>query len=116
MSSSSSGSRYATPSQNSTSLDRDRVDRRAQAADERLRRGLEQELVDAVVRAVGGQLLEVEVLALGHPHLDEVQEVHRERQVGAFARVDLEREAVGRERGDVVVAEPLDRLQRGPRV
>ena len=36
--------------------------------------------VDAAVgRAVGGQLLEVPVLALRHAHLDQVQRVHRQR-------------------------------------
>src|ERR1700674_5630581 len=81
-------------------FDRDGVHRRTGAAHDRLGRRLEEELVHAVVGAVGGERLEHEVLALGHPHVDEVQQVYGERAVLALGREDLVRVAVGGDRGD----------------
>src|SRR5437899_783537 len=88
--------------------------RRAEAVDEGLGGGREQEVVDAVGRAVGGERLEVEVLALRHPHEDEVQHVHRQHEpVVELLHVEvLERDRVGGHGGDVVVAEPLGRPER----
>ena len=73
----------------------------------------EQELVDAVGRAVGGELVEVPLLALGHAHVAQLDHVHREEErVLARARVRLEHVRVVRDRGDVVVVQPLERRRR----
>src|SRR5664279_5007776 len=52
----------------SRSLDRQRVDRRADRAGDRDRRRHEHELVDLVGGAIVGELLEIEDLAHGHAH------------------------------------------------
>ena len=63
--------------------------------------------------AVGGELVELPLLALGHPHVAQVDHVHREQErVRPRPRIGLERVRVGRDRGDVVVVQPLERLRR----
>ena len=91
-------------------LDRHRNDGRPGAAGDGLGGGGEQERVPTVGRAVGRQLLEVPVLALGHAHLDQVDRVHRERHRALEVDV-LERRVVGGDRRDVVVVEPVDALR-----
>src|SRR6056297_184256 len=61
------------------SLDGHRVDGRSETTHERLRTGLEQEVVSTVGRTVGRELLEVPVLPLGETHLDQVQAMDREQ-------------------------------------
>ena len=58
------------------SFDRDRRHHAAHRVRERQRRRVEEHRVAAVVGAVGGEVFEVEVLALRHPHVDEVEDVH----------------------------------------
>ena len=84
-------------------------DGRAGATGDRLGVGDEQHLVDAVGGAVGGQRLEVEVLALGEAHVAELDHVHREQHRRVLAGVHLHRQRVGGDGGDVVAAEPADR-------
>ena len=67
-------------------LDRGRRDRRADRAGERQRRGDEQEVVLAVGRAVGGEVVEVPVLALREAHVAEVDHVHGHEHVRVLAR------------------------------
>ena len=66
-----------------------------------------------VVAAVGGagvgQLVEEPVLALGHPHLHQMEEVHGQGEVGILAGVDLEHHGVDGHRGHVAGVEPLGR-------
>src|SRR3954447_17689283 len=91
------------------------VHRGAGGAGEGLGRGFQEEGVDAVVGAVGGEGLEVPVLSLGEADVAEVQEVDREEQVRALAGEDLEGEVVGGDGGDVVVSEPWDGVDAGTR-
>src|SRR5215208_3542570 len=57
------------------SFDGDWVDGRAAATGERDRRRFQQKVVFTVGRAVGGEVLEVEVLALCHPHVAQLQQM-----------------------------------------
>src|SRR5882757_11468255 len=78
----------------------------AGAAGDGLGRGGEEERRPTVGGAVGGQRLEVPVLALHHPHLHEVQRMDRERY-GTLEVDALEGGVVGGDCGNVAVVEPL---------
>ena len=82
---------------------------------ERQRRCDEQEVVLAVGRAVGGELVEMPVLALREPHVAAGGSCARAGTRAVLARIDLERDRVGRDRGDVVVVQPFDRHRRQAR-
>ena len=81
---------------------------------EGVRRRLEEEGVHTVVRAVGGQRFQLEVLSLDHPHLDQVEQVDGEEQIVALAREHLEAHRVRRDCGHVVPAEPANGVHTGP--
>src|SRR2546422_543779 len=81
------------------SFDRERVDRRADGAGERQRRRHEEELEDAVPRAVFGQLVEREDLADQHAHVGDEDLVHGLVAVGNLVGPHLHAPRVGGDGG-----------------
>ena len=70
-----------------------------------------------VIRAVGGQLFEVEVLALRQAHHDQVEAVDREDRTGdsRIPRQNLERHRVGGDGGHLALMEELGRPEADAR-
>src|SRR5262245_14206397 len=93
------------------SLDRLRIDRRAGAARDDQRRAAEEELVDAVLVAVFGQLLEIEDLAHAQPHGRDHHPVPRLVRLGGLVRPHLDAPGVGADRRDLLVLAPVTVLE-----
>ena len=74
--------RYEATSRARASLDRDRVDWRADPTDHLQRRRRELERVAAVFAAVGCERLQIPVLAEHQPHVPQRQQVHRQVRAG----------------------------------
>src|SRR5262245_51658187 len=91
----------------SGSLDGLRVDRRAGAAGDDQRRAAEEELVDAVLLAVLGQLLEIENLAHAQAHGRDHHPVPRLVRLGGLVRPHLDAPGVGADRRDLLVLAPV---------
>ena len=72
--------------------------------------------VAPVVGAVGREHFEVEVLALGHAHVDEMQNVHREDRVLTLAREHLEVEPPSPERREGCFRKPPHNPQKRVRL
>ena len=75
------------------------------------RRRDEHALVDAVGRAVGRELVEIEQLADEQAEVAQRGDVPREELVAGFGRHDRARGGVGRDHRDVVLVQPRDRPQ-----
>src|SRR5262244_4463300 len=88
-----------------------RVDGRAGAARDDQRRAAEKELVDAVLLAVLGQLLEIEDLAHAQAHGRDHHPVPRLVRLGGFVRSYLDAPGVGADRGDFFVLAPVAVLE-----
>src|SRR5919201_1909222 len=97
-------------------LDRDRVERRARPVRYVQRLGGHEELVAPVVRAILGELLEVPDLAERDPEVPYQALVDREESFGGvLERLDLDRHVVHRNRGDRLLVDPVDALERDAR-
>src|SRR5215470_14272888 len=95
----------------SGSLDRLRIDRRAGAAGDDQRRAAEEELIDAVLVAVLGQLLEIEDLAHAQAHGRDHHPVPRLVGFRGLVRTHLDAPGVGADRGDLLVLAPVAVLE-----
>src|SRR5262249_42276067 len=93
------------------SFDRLRVDRRAGGARDDQRRPAEEELVDAVVRAVLGEFLEIEDLAHAQAHRRDHHPVPRLVRLGGLVGADLDAPSVRADRGDLLVVAPVAVLE-----
>src|SRR5712692_5565213 len=97
------------------SRDGERVHRRADGAGERQRRRHEEELVDARVRAVLGQLVEREDLADQHAHVGDEDLVDWLVAVGNLVGAYFHAPGVGGDRRQLVIVEPADARKRESR-
>src|SRR5438132_779859 len=95
----------------SVSLDRLRVDRRASAAGDEERRAAEEELVDTVLGAVLGQLLEIENLAHAQAHGWNHHPVPGLVRFLGFVRPHLDAPGVGADGGHLLVLAPVAVLE-----
>src|SRR5580704_10331195 len=93
------------------SLYRLRIDRRAGAAGDGERRAAEEELVDLVLGAVLGQVLEMEDLAHAQPHGRDHHPVPRLVRLGGFVRPHLDAPGVGADRRDLLLVAPVAVLE-----
>src|SRR5467141_873864 len=93
------------------SLNRLRIDRRAGAAGDDERRTAEEELVDAVLLAVLGELLEIEDLAHAQAHGRDHHPVPRLVRLGGLVRPHLDAPGVGADRRDLLVLAPVAVLE-----
>src|SRR5262245_55515860 len=93
------------------SLDRLGVDRRAGAAGDEERRAAEEELVDAVLGAILGQLLEIEDIAHAQAHGRDHHPVPRLVCLGGFVRAYLDAPGIGADRGDLLLLTPVAVLE-----
>src|SRR5262249_31655569 len=88
-----------------------RIDRRARAARDDQRRAAEEELVDAVLGAVLGELLEVEDLAHAQAHGRDHDPVPRLVRFPGLVRPHLDGPGVGADGGDLLVLAPVAVLE-----
>src|SRR5947209_1720779 len=95
----------------SLSFDRLRVDRAPRSAGDDQRRAAEEELVDLVLRAILGELLEIENLAHAEAHRRDHHPVPRLVRVLGFVRAHLAAPGVGDDRGDLVLMAPVAVLE-----
>src|SRR5262249_54011203 len=93
------------------SFDRLRIDRRARAARDDQRRTAEEELVDAVLLAVLGELLEIEDLAHAQAHGRDHDPVPRLIGIPSLVRSHLDAPGVGADRGDLLLLAPVAVLE-----
>src|SRR5215475_13140476 len=93
------------------SLNRLRVDRRAGAAGDEERRATEEELIDAVLLAVLGELLEIEDLAHAQAHGRDHHPVPGLVRFGGLVRTHLDAPGVGADRGDLLLLAPVAVLE-----
>src|SRR5215510_14171106 len=93
------------------SLDRLWVDWRARAAGDQERRAAEEELVDAVLGAVLGQLLEIEDLAHAQAHRRDNDPVPRLVRLLGLVRPHLDAPGVGADRGHLPLLAPIAVLE-----
>src|SRR5690349_14991929 len=91
------------------------VYRRAGAAGDDERRAAEEELVDAVLLAVVGKLLEVEDLAHAQAHGRDHHPVPRLVRLGGLVRPHLDAPGIGADRRDLLVLAPVAVLELDPR-
>src|SRR5712671_2842566 len=96
------------------SLYRLRIDRRAGAAADDQRRAAEEELVDAVLFAVLGELLEVEDLAHAQPHGRDHHPMPGLVCFRGLVRPHLDAPGVGADRRDLLVLAPVAVLELDP--
>src|SRR6266508_621984 len=95
-----------------TSLDRQRVGRRADRAGDRDRGSDEQELVDFILGAVLGEVGQVEDLAHGQAHDRDGDPVPRLIDTGlGLVGPHFAAPGIARERGDLVAINPFQRLE-----
>src|SRR5207302_8983155 len=95
---------------------RQRLGRRATRAGDRQRRRDEQEFVDAVRRAVRGEVGDVEDLAHGKTHDRDRDPVPGLVDAGlGLVRPHLAAPGVARDRGNLPAVDPVERLERKPR-
>src|SRR5499426_1434260 len=93
------------------SLDRLGVDRGAGATGDDERRTAEEELVDAVLVAVLGQLLEIEDFAHAQAHRRDHHPVPGLVRLGGLVRPHLDAPGVGADRGDLFLLAPVAVLE-----
>src|SRR4051794_4867130 len=93
------------------SLDRLRIDWRAGGAGDDQRRPTEEELIDAVILAVLGQLLEIENLAHAKSHRRDDHPMPRLVRFGRLVRPHLDAPGVGADRGDLFLLAPVAVLE-----
>src|SRR6266568_161883 len=91
----------------SASLDRLRVDWRAGAAGDEERRAAEEKLVDAVLRAVLGEFLEIEDLAHAQAHGRDHHPVPGLVRLFGLVRPHLDAPSVGADRGHLLLLAPV---------
>src|SRR6266699_3450296 len=95
----------------SASFNRLRIDWRAGAAGDEERRAAEEELVDAVLRAVLGQLLEIENLAHAQAHGRDHHPVPGLVRLGGFVRPHFDPPGVGADRSHLLLLAPVAVLE-----
>src|SRR5215475_15036025 len=93
------------------SLNRLRVDRRAGSAGDEKRRATEEELIDTILRAVLGQLLEIKDLAHAQAHGRDHHPVPGLVRFGGFVRPHLDAPSIGADRGHLLVLAPVAVLE-----
>src|SRR6186997_1291124 len=93
------------------SLDRLRIDRAPGPARNDQRRAAEEELVDLVLGAVLGELLEIEDLAHAQAHRRDHHPVPRLVRVLGLVRAHLAAPGVGADRGDLFLVAPVAVLE-----
>src|SRR5690349_4164152 len=94
-----------------SSFNRLRVDRASRAAGDDQRRAAEEELVDAVLDAVLGELLQIEDLAHAQAHGRDDDPVPRLVGVAGLVRPHLDAPGVGADRSDLLVLAPIAVLE-----
>src|SRR5580704_16245941 len=95
----------------SRSLNRLRIDRRTGAAGDDERRTAEEKLVDTVLVAILGELLEIENFAHAKSHRRDHHPVPRLVGLGGLVRPDLDTPGVGADRRDFLVLAPVAVLE-----